>query len=95
MPYLKESLKREIDYNGDGEQITSYLSSLDQENFVGAVNYLNFKIARRRFGNESKWKRYFHFAGWVGTMLLCILEVWRRMICIYEEEKIKENGDVE
>lgn len=94
MPYLDESFKDEIEEVTECEHATQYFASLGHEHFAGAVNYWNFKIVRKRFAACKPWRRYWQFALWVGTMVCCILEVYRRLVVPYEEDKIKENGDV-
>ena len=39
-------------------------------------------------------KKYWIFALFVGTLMCCILEVYRRLIAKYEDNAIKRNGDV-
>lgn len=91
MPYLIDELKSEIDERG-GRDTASHLASLEDRHFIGALNYLVFKVVRRRIA--SKGKSYFLFAAIVGTLLCCVLEIYRRLIAPYEDEKIQENGDV-
>lgn len=97
MPYLADDHKAEIEKVTDLEHDACYIASKNTSDFAGAVNYINFLIAKRRFDNEGKteFKRYFQFALWVGTMLCCVFEVYRRLIAPYEDGAIKRNGDVD
>ena len=94
MPYLNKDFKHEIAENG-GTPFFSYMESIHKdENWAGAVNYINYTILKRRMSREQgRWSRYWRFALWVGTMICCVLEVYRRIIAPYENEKIEENGD--
>lgn len=94
MPYLSEEERKGVNYYGNLPEIVEYVSELDDKEFPGMVNYINYLIVMRRFGKTSKCRRYFAFAGWVGTMVCCILEVYRRVIAPYEDEAIERNGDV-
>lgn len=95
MPYLPDDHKQEIESTTDLEHDASYIASKNTSDFAGAVNYVNFVIAKKRFADGGEFKRYYQFALWVGTMLCCILEVYRRLIAPYEDEAITRNGDVE
>jgi hypothetical protein len=91
MPYLtvkdKEEIKNSVDYLSDT------LERKPIESFVGYINYLNFVFVRRWI--KKNGKKYFVFASIIGTLICCILEIYRRLVAPYEEEKIISNGDVE
>ena len=96
MPYLPEDHKQEIEKVIDLEHTADYLASKNTSDFAGAINYINYKIVKARVAYDGgAFKRYVHFAVWVGTMICCVLEVYRRLIGPYEDEAIKKNGDVE
>jgi hypothetical protein len=96
MPYLTDDRKYEIEKVCDLEHTAHYLASKETSEFAGAINYVNFLILKRRTQvQDGQFKRYYQFAVWVGTMLCCILEGYRRLIAPYEDEAIKKNGDVE
>ncbi len=48
----------------------------------------------QRFQLDSTPRRFQHYASAVGVIELVKLELWRRLIVPYEEEKIKKDGDV-
>jgi hypothetical protein len=91
MPYLtkndKEEIKNSVDYLSDTLERKSI------ESFVGYINYLNFVFVRRWIKKNSK--KYFVFAAIIGTLICCILEIYRRLIVDYENSKIGSNGDAE
>jgi len=95
MPYLEENHKQELEKVMELDHDATYIASHNTKDFAGAVNYLNFVIAKKRFAEGSEFKKYYQFALWTGTMLCCVLEVYRRLIAPYEDEAIKRNGDVE
>jgi len=43
---------------------------------------------------EQNGLRFKYFASLVGVVVLSLLELWRRVICPYEDRKRMENGDV-
>lgn len=95
MPYLQEDMRLEADKVCDIEHMVNYIATMSPDNFVGFINYLNFKIARARFAEGSEYRKYRHMNGWVGAMNCCVAETYRRIIAPYEDEAIKKNGDVE
>lgn len=96
MPYLPQDHKDEIEKVTELQHDAEYLASKTASDFAGAVNYVNFVILKKRIeADEGRFKRYFTFAAWAGTLLCCILEAYRRIIGPYEDEAIKKNGDVE
>lgn len=91
MPYLtqkdKDEIKNSVDYLSDT------LERKPIESFVGYINYLNFVFVRRWINKNGK--KYFVFAAIVGTLVCCILEIYRRLVSGYEDSKIQGNGDAE
>lgn len=57
----------------------------------GIINWFNFLIIKRITESQKGFKRYWFFAVWVGTMICCVLEVYRKLVAPYEDEKEKEN----
>jgi len=92
MPYITQRDKDRFTANADNNGVAEYLSRLGLGEFAGHLNYLNFKIVRRWI--KKNGKKYFAFATIVGTLICCILEIYRRLVAPYEDKKIRENGDV-
>jgi len=92
MPYLNEHDRVNFEEHVN-QSFYDYITSLDISKFAGLLNYLNFKLLRRWIAKNGK--SYFIFAVFVGTMVCCILEAYRRVVAGYEDEKIESNGDVE
>jgi len=95
VPYLNNDFKDELALGGLSEFRNCMMGLYKDEDWAGAINYTNYLILQdRMLRDEGKWKRYWKFAMWIGTMVCCILEVYRRVIAPYEDVKIQENGDV-
>jgi len=93
MPYITTYNKDKFTSNADDNGVATYLEELDLGNFVGHLNYLNYKIVKRYI--QKNGNKYFTFCAVVGTLICCVLEIYRRLVAPYEDKKIKENGDVE
>lgn len=91
MPYLKRAFKEEIDTNGELVTLCNYLFSLSNNDFLGALNYLIFRIVNCRIGKNTS---YAELAGIIGTLDCSKEEIRRRILNPYEDKKITENGDV-
>jgi hypothetical protein len=91
MPYLKDSDK-DIIYENGGMKLEAHYTQMKPEEFAGALNYLNFRLIKRWINDNGK--KYWIFALFTGTLVCCVLEVYRRLIGPYEDEAIKKNGDV-
>ncbi len=59
---------------------------------AGVLNYLFTVILKSVLDDD---KRYDTANSLVGALECCKLELYRRYIAPYEDEKIKENGDVD
>lgn len=91
MPYLTQKARIKFDRERC-ENIIRYLTSLSIQDFAGHINYFVFKATKRWV--EKNGKKYFIFATIIGTMICCILEIYRRLVANYEDKAIKKNGDV-
>lgn len=88
MPYTNEKINKIIDPPTDGliVEIMKF-TPLEQ---AGIFNRIICRIAKAILQPKKYWK----FALIVGTIILAVLEIWRRLIVPYEIDKCKENGDV-
>ena len=82
MPYIKQSVREKIDY---GENIATY---------PGELNYLITTLCLRYMKNLSPSTSYNLYNEVIGVLECVKLEMYRRAVAPYEDEKIKENGDV-
>lgn len=92
MPYIKSLDKDKVSRHG-AWKLEEYYSTLPAQDFAGHLNYLNYRIVK--YWIKKNGKRYWIFALIVGTLVCCILEIYRRLVANYEDEAIKKNGDVE
>lgn len=96
MPYIEERYRQKFDPLIDhlSEEIVSETAE-DQLAFAGFLNYVCtrtiLKVVKLRFGKM----RYWILAIITGVLINILLEIYRRVGIQYEEEKIKENGDVD
>lgn len=87
MPYIKSGQRPQLDKLID--PLTKHLSMLPVEEQDGALNYSITKIVKTLYP-----KKYFHMNRALGVLSAVTLELYRHVIGPYEDEKIKENGDV-
>jgi len=66
-----------------------HLKTVPLKKLVGVLNYINCRLFDMLFERS-----YFHFCCFAGTMILTILEVFRRVIAPYEDRKLADTSDV-
>lgn len=95
IPYLDRKFKDEIGEAGFIE-LDDYMATIfEDSDWAGAINYVNYSMLKHRISENKGWKRYWRLALWIGTMVCCIFEAYRRIIGPYEDEAIQRNGDIE
>ena len=87
MPYIKKEHRPAADTLID--PVIEHLKNLPVEEQDGTLNYLVTKIIKQVYP-----KKYFHLNRALGVLSAITQELYRRVIGPYEDEKIKENGDV-
>lgn len=87
MPYIKKDQRPKLD--AFIAPFLKYLQSLPAEDQDGAINYSITKIIKGLYP-----QRYFHLNRALGVLSAVTQELYRRVIGPYEDEKIRENGDV-
>ncbi len=87
MPYIKQNDRPQIDKLI--KPVVEYLKSRPVEAQDGDLNYLVTKIVKKVYP-----KKYFHYNRAIGVLTAIKDEFYRRVVAPYENEKIKENGDV-
>lgn len=94
MPYIVGALREALDRDAGLLDLETYLSSsrMSEREWAGTLNYLVFRLTKKRI--EKQGKSYFFFAVVVGTLVCCVLEIYRRLVAPYEGTKIQSNGDV-
>lgn len=78
MPYIKKE-----------QQKFPLLSDLSSITHAGFLNWAITKILL-----ATQPKRYEDFNKLIGVLECCKLEFYRRAVAVYEDKKIKDNGDV-
>jgi len=87
LPYIKP--KRREKYKEALEELIGILKSLPVEEVDGELNYVVTKIIK-----EVYPLRYFHLNKAIGVLECIKLEFYRRVAALYEDEKMRESGDV-
>ncbi len=96
MPYIKEHIRKSLD--NSVLNLCAEIKAVSNTNdaLCGNLNYIIFKIIRELTDhNNGGQKNYARFNNILGALECCKLEIYSRMISPYEDEKIKENGDVQ
>ncbi len=84
MPYVNEP---------DREQLDPFIEALgEQIENVGDLNYTVTRLVLKHLIRQGI--SYANFNAEMGMFLCALLEMYRRVGVIYEELKIKQNGDV-
>jgi len=89
MPYIKQMQRLELDKLIF--QLSSKMSEMGEDSRKGILNYVITKIALSVVGDDI---RYSKINDVVGSLECCKMEFYRRLAAKYEDEKVKENGDV-
>lgn len=83
MPYIKKDRRASL---------SEIISSYDSPENAGELNYI-FTILSLQYISEHG-STYQKFNDVIGALEAAKLELYRRRVAPYEDEKIKENGDV-
>ena len=92
MPYLKQEDKKRYEY--EIKYIVDGLVERHEDHYdvAGDLNYVITAIIVEFFRRVKV--RYSLINMFTGALECCKLELYRRLAAPYEDEKIKENGDV-
>ncbi len=82
MPYIKQEKRLEMD------KIIELMVAKGIK-VDGDLNYILFKFCKYHI-----MPSYNNYKNFCGELRQCVTEIERRLLARYEEEKIKENGDV-
>lgn len=92
MPYIKP--ERRLNYTPDLERLAERVR-LDSGVGAGDLNYLiSSLIAAWLEPLENRRLNYDRFNAAIGVLESAKLELYRRMVVPYEDDKLGENGDV-
>ena len=85
MPYIEDQARRELlDYAAS--------RAIPHVQDAGDLNYAITTLLCQYTKREGK--KYFTIAVVMGTLICVALEYYRRLAAPYEDEKIRQNGDV-
>lgn len=94
MPYIKK--KERAKYDSVIDELAEILYSLDNNVLIGDMNYVIFRLAGLVCTHADKSiVSYARMAVVSSAMSEAQSEFRRRIMALYEDDKIKENGDVE
>jgi hypothetical protein len=88
MPYIKPHYRPDIDKLV--APLAQHIAGLPLEKQDGAFNYAVTKLLKALYAKDD----YFTYNRSMGALSAVQAEWYRRVIVPYEDEKIKENGDV-
>lgn len=82
MPYIKQENREKLD------RIVEQMKEADVV-ADGDLNYLLYAYCKRHVSPS-----YNNYKNFIGELNQCATEIERRVLAPYEDEKVKENGDV-
>jgi len=101
MPYIKQEQRTRLNAKIDNLALEIFdLLPAREGGKVGkeldpsAKGLLNYAITRLLIRMDGDITSYSKINDFIGVLECCKLELYRRMAAPYENEKIKENGDV-
>jgi hypothetical protein len=86
MPYIKHDER--LQYDTEIKTIIAKWQLLDLKDVAGHFTYVVYRLLK--YFSGKFWTR----ALGIGCLICAILEIYRKEHALYEDEKIKENGDV-
>jgi hypothetical protein len=82
MPYIKEDEREKYD------NIVNLILELSGNEITGKLNYILYKLAKEYCIIYEDYRNF------IGELESAKLEIYRRLVARYENQKIKENGDI-
>ena len=92
MPYIKKIDRKKYEKSIDEIVRTLNLEGIDGFYPVGDLNYIISTIIKKTLDRQGV--RYQNVNAIVGALECTKLELYRRLIAPYEDEKVESNGDV-
>jgi len=84
MPYIKQERRTGLDH------LISWINTtFTQIGLTGNLNYVLYRLAKANCTN------YASFAAFIGELESAKLEIYRKLVAPYEEQKESENGSIE
>lgn len=95
MPYISKNLRRHYDPLIDKLAI-KLLGVSTNDNMCGDLNYIIFRLVKILLDPEKGGQRRYSRMNMISGVLTNVeLEIYRRLIAEYEDEKIGSEGDIE
>ena len=88
MPYIKRCSRMDLD--PFIQNLTALINAEAEEDRDGMLNYIVTMLLRKVYTPP----KYYRYQKAIGLCESVKLEFYRRMVAEYEDEKIKENGDL-
>lgn len=86
MPYILKKIRKLL-----GPYIEKTINVVSENTPSGNLNYIITMILKKALGDNPNYQRFNEV---IGVLECCKLEIYRRKVAKYEDQKIKENGDV-
>ena len=87
MPYIKKENREK--WNDAVKEVQSIIESVSEDKKEGELNYFFTSVLKKIYKPS-----YFNYNRIIGLLECIKQEFYRRDVSSYEDEKIKENGDV-
>jgi len=95
MPYIKQKDRKELDAHiRDLARVVAQESIGNNEQSCGRLNYAITKLMHLVLEFRHNRVGYAEYNELIGMLECAKLELYRRSVANYEDEKILENGDV-
>ena len=92
MPYIPQDDRPTFDPHVDA--LVKELDALPEDKMVVCWNYCSSRLTWGLCGHGAGRRKYVRMNGVVGALMCAMLELNRRQIAPYEDEKIESAGDV-
>ena len=92
MPYITQEARLRIDRGGISGKKDAIIQLAERLENAGDLNYALTRIVQIYIAQNGG--RYQQINDAIGALEGCKLELYRRQVAPYEDEKIEENGDV-
>jgi len=86
MPYIKKEDRKQFE-----AALTDLSNTLHSTSTPGDLNYIFSRIANMYLSHGLKYQKINDV---IGALEGCKLELYRKVVVPYEEQKIKENGNI-
>lgn len=95
MPYIKKNIRENLINSIKELSNDSLMECSDSKNdLAGICNFVITKFILETFGQRSDKLNYHDYNEIIGVLESAKLEMYRRQVAEYEDQKIIENGDL-